>query len=199
MWLHVVLQGGVPLLALHAGLPLRLLGLLAVANTSLLTMIYFTHGVNGLCQCTRVWHSCQGGRASLLPSEAQPASLNATRFATPPMPALPHAGRMSLPAMRRLLPLLALQPVRCGCGQSMHSMASQSWRCAGMTCSCPATASALAALELALPCVPVQACCSHPGAPSQLARSVPMCQRLLQEAGADAPMHTLYQALAAAQ
>lgn len=66
MWLHLVLRGGLPLFGLHNGRPLRLLGLLAVANSSVLTMIYFTHG------------------------------------------------RMSLPAMRRLLPLLALQPLARG-------------------------------------------------------------------------------------
>ncbi|PRW45058.1 hybrid sensor histidine kinase response regulator [Chlorella sorokiniana] len=93
MLLHLVLRGGLPLFSLHGGRPLRLLGLLAVANSSVLTMIYFTHG------------------------------------------------RMSLPAMRRLLPLLALQP---------------------------------------------------------LARSMPLCRCLLREEGAAAPMHALYQAVAAA-
>lgn len=48
MWLHLVLRGGLPLFGLHNGRPLRLLGLLAVANSSVLTMIYFTHGARGL-------------------------------------------------------------------------------------------------------------------------------------------------------
>ena len=151
MWLHLVLRGGLSLFGLHNGRPLRLLGLLAVANSSMLTMIYFTHGARGLQpppqpQQPQQPQPQQTPRRSVcvvkgMCMEGPPAErasglclLSKTGCPLHSYPATPfHAGRMSLPAMRRLLPLLALQPVRRMRGKAVCGSCSEC--CARGTCT----------------------------------------------------------------